>query len=133
MKIRVTVIEDNSADVFLLEHALKTAGLNFDIQHFDDGAKARDYFRAPNLDPPHLLLLDLNLPCVDGIELLRVIRQQPSFDGIPVIVWSSSQSPMERAALAAFKAVRFIVKPSELDGFLQIGGMIREVLSAESK
>lgn len=129
MKIRITVIEDNGADVFLLEHALEEAGLSFEIQHFDDGAKARDSIRAPHGNTPDLFLLDLNLPRVDGIELLRLIRQQPSFDGIPVIVWSSSQSPTDRASLSGFKAVRFIVKPAGLDAFLEIGGIIREVLA----
>ena len=128
MKSRIVVVEDNSADVFLLKHALESAGLSCDLQYFEDGAKARDFIRAPFGRTPDLFLLDLNLPRVDGVHLLRLIRQQPSLDGIPVIVWSSSQSPTDQASLAEFNEVRFIAKPAGLDAFLRIAGIIRDVL-----
>ncbi len=126
---RVLVIEDNPGDTFLVEKALSEQGLNCQVESLVDGEQALDYIAAlpASLD---LILLDLNLPKVDGYAILAAIREQPRLDNVPVIVWSTSRSPESEARLESFKVARYINKPADLDDFLKIGAILGEVLSA---
>jgi CheY-like chemotaxis protein len=131
MKYRITVIEDNVPDIVLLEHALEKAGLSFELLSIEDGVKALAYLRETSVNRPDLVLLDLNLPLIDGLELLECLCRQPDFEQVPVIVWSSAQSPRDLDAVSAFPVSRFIIKPTGLEGFLKIGPIIREVLEGK--
>jgi len=132
VKKRIIVIEDNTADTFLLEQALKGAALDYELLGFVDGEQASNYIRRSEETPPaDLILLDLNLPRIDGVQLLRLIRECSSFEGVPVIVWTSSMSPKDQGALEEFHPTRFFVKPSSLEGFMELGSMIRDVIFAK--
>lgn len=131
MKKRIIVIDDNTADTFLLEQALKGGAVDCAIVGIVDGEQAQNYIcRSEETPPADLIVLDLNLPRIDGIQLLRLIRECPSFDGVPVIVWTSSTSPKDQAALEEFHPTRFFVKPSSLEGFMELGTKIRDVMGA---
>jgi len=130
MPYRILVIEDNSADVYLMEDALKQAGIGFELHSIEDGETARNYIRFPNRVPPDLVLLDLNLPRIGGLELLRLIREQASFENVPVIVWSSLPSSKDRMEISEFQGTRVICKPSSFDGFLELGALIGKVLNS---
>lgn len=126
----IVVIEDNAPDVFLLEEALTEAGVDCELVSLDDGEKARAYIRdATNERTPDLFLVDLNLPRLNGAELLALIRQQPSIAKVPVIVWSSL---CDKKTLDKFGVEHFFTKPSSLEGFVQIGELIRTILSAKT-
>jgi len=77
----------------IIENALKQAGIGFEIHWIEDGETARNYTQAPHSVLPDLVLLDLNLPRIDGVALLRLIRQEAWFESVPVIVWSSYRGP----------------------------------------
>ena len=81
---------------------------------------------------PNLILLDINLPQHNGTEILQHIRQSRRFSSVPVIVFTSSDSPADRLSATQLGAVRYIKKPSLLDEFMAIGGVIREVLMMSS-
>jgi len=78
---------------------------------------------------PHLLLLDLNLPKIDGLEVLRKIRASDKFNRIPVLVVTSSDSPADRNGAASLGAGYFR-KPVTYDEFAKIGGILRQFLFA---
>ncbi len=128
MKFHLTVVEDNGADLFLLKDALVKIGLSFDIYSFSDGETARRYIQQGEGAGPDLFLLDLNLPFIGGLELLQLLSRQPRFAGVPVLVWSSAQSSQDLDAIAKYPAAKFIPKPMDLSGFLQIGQKIQEML-----
>lgn len=130
MSYRIVVIDDNSADVYLMESALQQAGTDFEIHSIADGETARNYIQAPNSVLPDLVLLDLNLPRMDGVELLRLIRQQASFESVRVIVWSSLPSPKDRTAISEFQGTHVICKPSSFDAYLELGALIGKVLNS---
>jgi len=130
MPYRIVVIEDNSADVCLIKDALKQAGIGFEIHSIEDGETARNYIQAPNSVLPDLVLLDLNFPRIDGMELLRLIRQQASFESVPVIVWSSLPSHKDLRAISEFQGTQVICKPSSFDAFLELGALIGKVLNS---
>ena len=131
--IRILVIEDNPADVDLLRRAFKSARLDCELTLMEDGAEAMSFVRGEGpyaeAPPPDLVVLDLNLPKNDGIEVLQAMRATPLFSAVPVAILSSSSSPRERARVEQFHIGRFITTPPDLDEFLQIGSTLKSFLS----
>ncbi len=74
------------------------------------------------------MLLDLNLPNADGIQVLREFRQHPECAGTPVVVVGSSGTPQDRARVGALGIIRYFQKPADLDEFLQLGAVVKEVI-----
>jgi CheY-like chemotaxis protein len=79
---------------------------------------------------PELFLLDLNLPRVDGRDVLAKIRRTPGLAKIPVIIMTSSDSPQDRRETAELGATCYIKKPPTLDEFLMVGEIIGNVVTA---
>jgi CheY-like chemotaxis protein len=128
-KPRVLIVEDNLGDVELLRMALHTANLDCDVTVIDDGRDALDYFANPASPLPDLVVMDLNLPKNDGLEILEAMRANPRFERVPVAVFSSSSSPQERARVANLHVDRFIAKPPDLDEYLNIGWTLKDLLA----
>ena len=126
---RVLLVEDNEADVRLTREALREAGEGVRLSAVADGDQALAYLRreagfaeAPR---PDLVLLDLNLPRKNGLEVLDELRADPSLAQIPVIVLTSSAARSDVEAAYARGANAFAVKPHELDAFMDLIGAIR--------
>lgn len=77
-------------------------------------------------------MLDLNLPIVDGPEVLREFRKHPACADTPVIVISSSYAIKDREPLAQFGIARYFRKPSDLDEFMKLGAIVKEVIKDKS-
>src|SRR6516225_7932816 len=92
----IVLIEDNQADSFLLRKALEEAELYFELTVLEDGATALEFFCQRDADPklasPDLVVLDLNLPKYDGVEVLLGLRRSKTGRDIPVIITSSSDN-----------------------------------------
>jgi two-component system, chemotaxis family, response regulator Rcp1 len=130
MAVRITLVEDNPADVYLLEEALRTHGVVFELDWIPDGEQALARLSAMRDGAqPHLILLDLNLPKVDGKELLSAVRKTPALRGTRVAILTSSDSPSDRRDTEALGADCYIKKPPTLDEFLAIGRVIKELVS----
>lgn len=124
---RVVVMEDNPADVLLIREALHEQGVEAELVIVPDGEAALEWVGAGV--PADLILLDLNLPRHDGIEVLEKIRATHTLREVPVAVFSSSDSPQDRAGAERLGADRFIAKPCTLDEFLLVGRDIKAMLS----
>ena len=104
MSCRILICDDNDDDVYFLLHALKSADLSVDSTRARDGEEALDFLlcrgrfsqRSP-LNPPKLVLLDLKLPKLGGLEVLRAIRADPRTRHIPVVILTSSQQDRDVA------------------------------------
>jgi two-component system, chemotaxis family, response regulator Rcp1 len=131
-QVRILLVEDNPGDVELLRLALMKAGLDCDLTVLDDGAEALELVRQQgkyaDAPAPDLAVLDLNVPKYDGIEILEAMRANPAFAHVRVAVLSSSSSPRERANIEKFHVSRYITKPLDLDEFLKIGVILKELL-----
>ena len=129
---RIFLAEDNPADVYLIERALKEHQVAFELEVAENGKQAlsllRDEQRA-NEDRPALILLDLNLPQHDGTEILQCIRRTPRLASIPVVVLTSSDSPKDLLDVMQSGANRYIRKPSSLDDFMAIGAALKDMLA----
>jgi two-component system, chemotaxis family, response regulator Rcp1 len=114
---RILLVEDNPADVFLLREALHNSGVRFELMTATDGEKAlRMLFDEADQTPsPDLILLDLNLPKVNGHMLLRRIKSDPRTETIPAIVMSSSGAASDVTLAYSEHANCYIRKPANLD------------------
>jgi len=132
VKTQILVIEDNPADVEILRYALDNAKVDCELIVIADGGEALAFFqqRGKFLDngPPDLAILDLNLPRYDGIELLEAMRANRAFDAVPITVLSSSSSPRDRAKIEAFGITRYITKPPDLEEYMRIGTIVKQIL-----
>jgi CheY-like chemotaxis protein len=129
---RMLVVDDNESDVFLLERALKKQDFPFELVHLLSGSEALAFIhrRGVYADAanPNLILLDLNLSQYTGEDIVHEIRNSPHLAGIPVCVWSSSQSRRDESQLKGLGVSRFIPKPTGLDQFMEIGTILKDVL-----
>lgn len=132
-KPRILVIDDNQGDVTLFRWALKQVDFECELTVIVDGGAALDFVRKqsqrPDSDVPDLVVLDLNLPKADGREILEAMRATDTFANVPVVVWTSSNTPRDREQLNALRIDRYIVKPAELDEFAKLGGVIKQLLA----
>ncbi len=132
-KVRILLIEDNPADVDLLRRAFRSAQLEYELTLLEDGAEALAFVRRLETgggEPtPDLAVVDLNLPKNDGVEVLEAMRGTSAFADVPVAVLSSAASSRERARIEPYGIGRYITKPPDLDEFLRIGFILKELLA----
>ena len=129
---RILLVEDNAADVYLFRKALEHAGLDFELIVIQDGADALAFVRAEGKyatrPAPVLAVLDLNLPKNEGMDVLRAIRQSEHLRNMPVVIASSSPDPRDYVETDACHAERYIMKPIDVDEFMKIGLVLKQVI-----
>jgi CheY-like chemotaxis protein len=131
---RLLVIEDNPTDVLLLRRALSEHGVDYDMVVVGDGEEAIEYLEQCKAEAkPELIIVDLNLPKEDGLEVLKVYRSSPSFVETQVVILTSSDSPGERRRAEIVGVDAYLRKPIELDAFLALGGTFRKLLEMPPK
>ena len=129
---QILIVEDHAPDVFLVQKALRENQVAFELTRFEDGEQAMLAIqkRGPAaLGTPDLIILDLNLPKVDGMEILREIRKDPSMAKVPIAVLTSSGALQDKVDAIASGADRFITKPVDLRSFVgTVGRSIKELI-----
>jgi CheY-like chemotaxis protein len=129
-KVRIVLVEDNPADVVLIQEALSANGLNVDLARFEDGEGALQSLESDGRRVPDLIMLDLNLPKDGGLDVLRRIRAMPEMSGTPIAILTASQSPQDREAVEGIAGTSYIAKPLMLQDFLTtVGGSVKEILA----
>ncbi len=120
----ILLVEDDADDVFLVTEALKKANITNRIFVVRDGAAALDFlfstgefaYRRTN-DQPQVILLDINLPKIDGLEVLRRIKADSRTRSIPVVMLTSSKHDSNIAICKRLGAASYIVKPVDFQNF----------------
>ena len=120
----ILLVEDEPADAHLLRVALSESRIDAQLEHVFDGREGLEYLRRQcgrslRARRPDLILLDLNMPRMDGREFLAAVKDDPSLSDIPVVVLSTSI--VERDVLAARRlgAVDYIAKSADVDVFIE--------------
>lgn len=120
--IEVLIIEDNPADVDLVIEAFKDGKLTINLVVAEDGAEAMAYLRKEgeykSATIPDLVLLDLNMPIKNGFEVLDEMKQDPELKRIPIIIMTISKAEEDVLRSYNLHANAYIVKPVELNQFL---------------
>jgi CheY-like chemotaxis protein len=132
-KLVIFLAEDSRGDVLLVREALEKYHVPHELQIARDGGEALDYVshmgETSGPPCPDVILLDLNLPKADGFTMLTEFRKHPQCSQTPVIVISSSDAPKDRERGRALGIARYFRKPSDLDEFLELGAVVRQVVS----
>ena len=120
----VLLVEDNPQHAEIIIRLLRNQDIALRIDHVADGEAALDYLQRQgahadhwNDAKPHLVLMDLRLPKVDGIEVLKQIKSSTDLCSLPVVVLSSSDAERDIAAAYRQQANSYLVKPLDYDKF----------------
>lgn len=121
---QILLVEDNEGDMILTMEALESLQHQHVISRVKDGEQAIHFLKKENLFEqafiPDLILLDINLPKVDGKEVLSFIKQSNEFKKIPVIILSTSNSERDIEECYTCGANCYVVKPSDLEGYVKV-------------
>ena len=128
----LVLIEDNPADVLLVREAIRARAIDVDLLSYEDGPEAIAAILNDSTRLPNAILIDLNLPKSDGIQVIRTLLDSPRLRRVPLAVLTSSRSPRDIDDAEKMKVALYVHKPPTLDEFLGVVGMaIAELLSME--
>jgi len=123
-EVEILLVEDNPDDVELTLHALRAENISNHIQVVRDGEEALDFIFARgsyqarnNARPPKVILLDLKLPKVDGLDVLREVKKDTRTRAIPVVVLTSSREERDMVESYQLGVNSYIQKPVDFDQF----------------
>lgn len=129
-EIRILLVEDNEGDILLTLEALKQARISNKVEVIKDGEKALLYLRKEeefkDAETPGLILLDINLPKVDGKEVLSAIKNDEHLKVIPVVMLTTSDSEKDIFESYNSHANCYITKPVDFKNFIEVIQTIKD-------
>jgi len=135
--IHILLVEDNEGDILLTTEALEDAKILHVLSVVKDGKEAIDFVSRQNkyqeVTTPDMLLLDINLPCKNGHEVLKYIKQDNALKHIPVIMFTTSSAPKDINLAYDNYASSYITKPVEAADFMSVVGTIESFWSSVAK
>ncbi len=128
--VSILIAEDDSDDRFLIQKALEESGKGFKIDFVENGVELIDHLnkiknQKQGKNYPRFILLDLNMPKMDGREVLKDIKTNDSFKNIPVIIFSTTKSQLEVRRCYELGANTYIVKPASFESLVKAIHQIR--------
>lgn len=128
--VNILLVEDNAGDAILTEEALVDSKIKVALHHVRDGLEALAFLRregkyADTLSPD-LILLDLNMPRMDGRELLKLIKEDPNTRRIPVVVLTTSEAEKDILRSYDLQASCYVTKPVDFQQFQAIVNQLKE-------
>ena len=135
-RTHILIVEDDSADVFLISEAINLVNSGVELQVVNDGDKAIRLFdsidRDQSLACPALVILDINLPKKHGGQVLQQMRKTRRCADALVLVVTSSDSARDRETMAKLGANGYFRKPSDYEHFMKLGGLVKDLLDDRS-
>lgn len=117
-KKMILLVEDDLVDAMTVKRALEDIGATEGMVHLSNGEEALDYLRSEINEMPFLILLDLNMPKMNGKDFLRIIKQDERLSRIPVIVLTTSQDGKDVDDSFRSSAAGYMTKPLDYEKFL---------------
>ena len=122
--VEILLVEDNEGDVLLTMQALERAKVRNHVHVASDGVEAMAFLRRESphekAPRPDVILLDLNLPLMDGREVLQELKKDPALQSIPVVVITTSSAEEDVVKSYALQASCYVTKPVDLKQFLHV-------------
>ena len=122
----ILLVEDDDIDAMTVKRTLRELGAPNPLDRAIDGERALELLRDPAQARPGLILLDLNMPRMNGIEFVAEIKRDPLLRLIPVVVLTTSSEEGDRIAAFSNSVAGYMVKPVDYPQFVQIMGLIRD-------
>lgn len=114
----VLLLEDDTVDAMAVKKAIRDLNVGNPLIHFLNGLDALDYLNNPDNPKPCVILLDLNMPRMNGVEFLKAVKAVPVLQCIPVVALTTSKAETDKTACFDNGVAGYIVKPSDYEGFL---------------
>ncbi len=115
----ILLVEDDRVDTMTVQRALREINVSNRLDIAVDGEDALAFLRDPNTETPCIILLDLNMPRMNGIEFLRELRQDPELRRIPVVVLTTSREEQDRLDSFELGVAGYMVKPVDYQQFVE--------------
>ena len=115
----VLLVEDDIASAMMVRRAFGDLKITSLVVHSRDGEEALEYLRDDNNRKPYIILLDLNMPKMNGIEFLKIIKGDPVLRSIPVVMLTTSNDERDIAESFYLNVAGYIVKPSDHEQFVE--------------
>jgi CheY-like chemotaxis protein len=116
----ILLIEDDSVDVMTVKRALKEIGVGNPVVALEHGEAALAYLRAPDSERPCIILLDLNMPIMSGIEFLREAKHDAALRPIPVVVLTTSAEQHDKLSSFELGVAGYMAKPVDYRAFVEV-------------
>ena len=115
----ILLVEDDLVDCLTIERALKETGDRNVLVNVKNGEEALHYLQAAGNDRPAIILLDLNMPRMNGVEFLKLVKEDPDLRKIPVVVLTTSRAEQDINASFDLGAAGYMVKPLDYREFIE--------------
>ena len=119
---KILLVEDNSDDIELMKRAMRKSTVKCELKVVMDGLQAIEYLKSKNINEymPNLIILDLNLPKISGLDLLKKIRSMIKFKNIPIVVLSTSREESDLLRAYQLHSKSYIRKPVGFSKFMHV-------------
>jgi CheY-like chemotaxis protein len=115
----VLLVEDDAIDAMTVQRAFRDLKLTNSLAHVTNGEEALDYLRDPDREPPCVILLDLNMPRMNGVEFMRIAKADPNLKRIPIVVLTTSTEDSDVIDSYKLSVAGYIVKPVDYKKFVE--------------
>lgn len=115
----ILIVDDDGVDVMIVRRALRDLGVTNAVVRAADGEEALAHLRGRAGEGPCVILLDLNMPRMNGLELLQIVKADARWRRIPVVIVTTSEAQQDRAQSLALGAAGYVVKSSDYGEFRQ--------------
>ncbi|ARO87940.1 response regulator [Nitrosospira lacus] len=116
----ILLVEDDQVDTMTVMRALKEIHVTNPVVHLENGEEALLYLQDPASEKPCIILLDLNMPIMNGIEFLQVVKHNDRLKRIPVIVLTTSEEQQDKMSSFNLGVVGYVVKPVDYRRFVEV-------------
>jgi len=116
----ILLVEDDLVDVMTVKRALKDLRITNKLYVAENGEEALKLLNDPQNEKPHIILLDLNMPKMNGIEFLRVIKHDQKLKMIPVVVLTTSKAEQDKVESYSLQVSGYMIKPVDYLQFVEI-------------
>jgi CheY-like chemotaxis protein len=122
----ILLVEDDRVDVMTVKRALRELEISTPLEVTRNGEEALAYLREATNRKPAIILLDLNMPKMNGIEFLKIVKQDPVLRRIPVVVLTTSKEEQDRVASFDLSVAGYMIKPVDYAQFVEIMRAIKD-------
>lgn len=128
--MKVLFVEDDCEDVLLMETALKTYAEKFSLQVCKNGEEAMKYLHNVENPLPDIILLDLNLPKVNGHQVLQDVKSTPRLKSVPVLVFSTTTDVRDIERITPYNGTSFAAKPADFKSYKPVVESMQKICAA---